>query len=142
MTTPKNRKKFEELVEKWITLEEGTISEAKKITEHSKNPMLNALIDLLRIDSEKHKHILQTIHQSLESTVTFSTDDLKVVDSFIEKHMTIEKHAIETAEQALEMSSLPIPRLLLSHLLEDEKSHDAYVSELNEIKGYMARDTD
>ncbi|MBI5664655.1 MAG: hypothetical protein HZC49_06170 [Nitrospirae bacterium] len=142
MTLPENRKKFDDLVNRWIVLEESTINEAKNLTGNSRNPMVRAIIDLLRMDSEKHKHILQTIQKSMHSTVTFSTDDLKVVDTFVEKHMTLEKNAIETAEQALEMSSLPIPRLLLSHLLEDEKSHDAYMSELNDIKGYMAKDTD
>jgi rubrerythrin len=142
MTLPENRKKFEELVNRWIRLEENTINEANNLIGNSKNPMVRAVIDLLKIDSEKHRHILQAIQQSLNSTVTFSTDDLKVVDTFVENHMTLEKNAIETAEQALAMSSLPIPRLLLSHLLEDEKSHDAYMSELNDIKVYMAKDTD
>lgn len=142
MKSPENRKKFEELLRRWILLEEGTINEANKLTRDSKNPMVRAVIDLLKLDSEKHKHILQTIQQSLTSTVTFSTDDLKVVGTFVDKHMTIEKDAIETAEQALALTSLPIPKLLLSHLLEDEKSHDAYVAELNDIKVYMAKGTD
>ncbi|RPI33922.1 MAG: hypothetical protein EHM54_10135 [Nitrospiraceae bacterium] len=142
MTLPENRKKFEDLINRWIVLEEGTIKEANKLTGNSKNPMVNAIIDLLRMDSEKHRHILQAIQKSMHSTVTFSTDDLKVVDTFIEKHALLEKNAVETAEQALEMSSLPIPKLLLSHLLEDEKSHDAYMSELNDIKMYMAKGTD
>jgi len=142
MTLPENRKKFDELVNRWIVLEESTINEANKLTGGSKNPMVRAIIDILRMDSEKHRHILQTIQSSIHSTVTFSTDDLKVVSDLVDKHLTLEKNAIETAEQALEMSSLPIPRLLLSHLLQDEKSHDAYVSELNDIKGYMAKDTD
>lgn len=142
MTLPENRKKFEDLVNRWIVLEESTIKEANNLTGDSKNPMVKAIIDLLRMDSEKHRHILQAIRKSIHSTVTFSTDDLKVVGSLIDKHATLEKNAIETAEQALEMSSLPIPRLLLAHLLEDEKSHDAYMSELNDIKLYMAKDTD
>lgn len=139
---PQNRTKFEELVKRWIVLEESTIKEANNLTGSSKNPMVKAIIDILKMDSEKHKHILQAIQKSLDSTVTFSTDDLKVVGTLVDKHMILEKNAIETAEQALEMSSLPIPRLLLSHLLEDEKSHDAYVAELNDIKLSMAKTTD
>ncbi|MEW6600652.1 MAG: hypothetical protein AB1499_06755 [Nitrospirota bacterium] len=142
MTLPENRKKFDDLVSRWIILEEKTIDEARKLTNDSNNPMVKAVIDMLRMDSEKHRHILKTIQKSVHSTVTFTTDDLKVVGTLIDKHMTLEKNAIETAEQALEMSSLPIPKLLLSHLLEDEKSHDSYVSELNDIKAYMAKGTD
>ncbi|MBI4847805.1 MAG: hypothetical protein HY808_04405 [Nitrospirae bacterium] len=142
MTSSANRQKFEELLKRWIVMEEGTINTANSLINGSKNPMVKAMIDLLRLDSEKHKHILEAIRLSLDSTVTFSTDDMKVVDSFIEKHIEIEKNAIATAEQAVNMTTLPIPKLLLSHLLEDEKSHDAYMSELNGLKVYMAKDTD
>jgi hypothetical protein len=96
---------------------------------------------MIKMDSEKHKHILETIRLSLESTVVMSPEDLKVIDSFVERHATIEKNAIETAEQAMEMGSLPIPKFLLSHLLEDEMSHDKYMEELTKLKAYMAKDT-
>jgi hypothetical protein len=81
------------------------------------------------MDSEKHKHILETIRLSLESTVVMSPEDLMVIDTFVERHATIE-------------GSLPIPKFLLSHLLEDEKSHDTYMEELTKLKAYMAKDTD
>ncbi|MBI5055784.1 MAG: hypothetical protein HZB61_04120 [Nitrospirae bacterium] len=142
MTSSANRQKFEELIKRWIVMEEGTINTANSLMNSSKNPMVKAMIDLLKLDSEKHKHILEAIRLSLDSTVTFSTDDMRIVDTFIEKHIEIEKNAIATAEQAVNMTTLPIPKLLLSHLLEDEKSHDAYMSELNGLKVYMAKDTD
>jgi hypothetical protein len=141
MTLPENRKKFEDLIQKWIVIEEKTIDSANDLINQSKNPVVKTIIDLVKLDSEKHRHILETIRLSLDSTVSFSTDDLKIVDSFVEKHVAMEKTAVETAEQALEMSSLPIPRFLLEHLLADEKKHDAYIDELNELKAYMAKDT-
>jgi bacterioferritin (cytochrome b1) len=141
MTLPKNRSNFEELIKKWIILEENTIDSASDLINQSKNPIVKNIIDLIKLDSEKHKHILESIRLSLDHTVTFSTDDLKVVDSFVEKHASLEKNAVETAEQAIEMSSLPIPRFLLEQLLADEKKHDSYMEELNELKAYIAKDT-
>jgi rubrerythrin len=141
MAIPENRKKFEELIKKWIVIEEETIDSANDLINQSKNPVVKTIIDLVKLDSEKHRHILETIRLSLDHTVSFSTDDLKIVDSFVDKHVAMEKTAVETAEQALEMSSLPIPRFLLEHLLADEKKHDAYIDELNELKAYMAKDT-
>lgn len=141
MTLPKNRSNFEELIKKWIILEENTIDSASDLINQSKNPIVKNIIDLIKLDSEKHKHILESIRLSLDHTVTFSTDDLKVVDSFVEKHASLEKNAVETAEQAIEMSSLPIPRFLLEQLLVDEKKHDSYMEELNELKAYIAKDT-
>lgn len=142
MTLPENRKKFEELIKKWIVMEDSTISSADELIGQSKNPYLKTMIEMVKMDSEKHRRILETIRLSLDSTVVFTTDDMKVIDSFVEKHALLEKNAIETAEQALEMGSLPIPRMLLEQMLVDEKKHDAYMDELNELKTYMAKTTD
>ncbi|UCF86996.1 MAG: hypothetical protein JSV71_05820, partial [Nitrospiraceae bacterium] len=114
---PENRKKFEELLKKWIVIEDSTIDSANELIDQSKNPLTKTIIDLIKMDSEKHKHILETIRLSLDSTVAMSPEDLMVIDTFVERHATIEKNAIETAEQAMEMGSLPIPKFLLSHLL-------------------------
>jgi hypothetical protein len=142
MTLPENRKKFEELIKKWIVMEDSTISSADELIGQSKNPYLKTMIELVKMDSEKHRRILEAIRLSIDSTITFTTDDMKVVDTFVEKHAAIEKNALETAEQAVEMSSLPIPKMLLEQLLTDEKKHEAYMDELNELKLYMAKTTD
>ena len=141
MALSENRKKFEDLIKNWIMLEENTITTANDLMGQSDNPMLKTMIDLVKMDSEKHKRILETIRLSLNSAYAFSTDDLKVVDTFIEKHAEMEKNAVKTAEQALEMGSLPLPKLFLSNLLQDEKSHDNYMEELTKIKAHMAKDT-
>ena len=141
MTLPENRKRFEKLIKDWIVLEDDTINNANDLIDSSKNPLLKAVIQMIKMDSEKHRHILGVIKNSIEHAHIFTTDDLKVVDTFLEKHIMYEKDAIETAEQAVEMSSLPIPKMLLSHLLKDDKGHDAYMEELNELKGFMAKDT-
>ncbi len=141
MTLPENRKKFEELINNWIVIEDSAISSADELISQSKNPFLKTMIEMVKMDSQKHKRILETLRLSLNSTVVFSPDDLKIIDSFVEKHAIIEKNSVTTAEQALDMSSLPIPRMLLKQLLSDEKRHDAYIDELNELKGYMAKDT-
>jgi ABC-type dipeptide/oligopeptide/nickel transport system ATPase subunit len=142
MTQPENRKKFEELIKNWIVMEDSSINSADELIGQSANPFLKAMIEMVKLDSEKHKRILKTLQLSLNSTVTFTTDDLKVIDSFVEKHAMMEKNSVATAEQALEMSSLPIPKMLLEQLLSDEKKHDAYIDELNELKLYMAKGTD
>jgi hypothetical protein len=141
MSTSENRKHFKELIDVWVGIEESSITTADDLIAQSSNPLVKSMIEIIKMDSEKHKRILEAIKLNFDSAVSFSTDDLKVVDTLVERHASVEKHAVETAEQALEMSSLPIPRLLLEHMLQDEKSHDAYVQELNELKAYMAADT-
>lgn len=139
MTLPENRKHFEDLIKRWIVLEDTTIESAADLIDQSSNPMVKTIIELVKMDSEKHKRTLEAIRLSLNSTITFTTDDMKIVDTFVEKHASIEKNAVETAEQALQMSSLPIPRMLLENLLADEKKHDEYISELNELKLQMVK---
>ncbi len=141
MTLPENRKQFENLLQRWLVIENETIDSANELIDQSKNPLTKTIIDLIKLDSEKHKYILEAIRLSFHSTVVFSPEDLRIVDSFIEKHAVIEKNAVATAEQALAMSSLPVPKFLLSHLVEDEKSHDTYMEELSALKAYMAKDT-
>ncbi len=141
MSLSKNRENFETLVKRWISIEDNTIDATAKLMGQTQNPFVKIMINLIKLDSEKHKHILETIRLSLESAVVFSPADMVLIDSFIEKHDAAEKTAIETAEQALASATLPIPKLLLSHLLEDEKSHDAYMTELGKLKLYMAKQT-
>ena len=141
MALSANRKRFEKLLEDWVVIEDKSIDTASDLMGKSKNPMVTAIIDLLKCDSQKHKNILQAIQFNLDHAVTFTNDDMKVVDTFITNHAEMEKNAVETAEQALEMSSLPIPRFLLENLLEDEKKHDVYIEELNELKMRMAKGT-
>jgi len=136
-----NRKHFRQLIERWVNIEKHSIEAADDLLGQSSNPLLRSMIELIKLDSEKHKRILETIQGNLDSTITFSTDDLKVIDTLVERHASVEKDAVETAEQALAMNCLPMSRLLLEHLLQDERSHDAYVQELNELKAYMAADT-
>ena len=141
MSLPENRKNFDNLLQKWLVIEDNSINMSSDLINQSKNPLVKTMIELIKIDSEKHKHILEAIRLSLHSTVVFSQDDMQLVDSFIEKHEAVEKNAISTAEQALETASLPIPKLLLTHLLEDEKSHDIYTEQLTDLKAYMAKHT-
>ncbi len=56
MTQAANRIKFDELVSRWITLEETTISEASALSASSKHLMVKAVIDLVKIDSEKQEN--------------------------------------------------------------------------------------
>ncbi len=128
------REEFKTLIQRWITIEDNTINMADDLIKQAKNPMVQILIDLLKRDSVKHKHILEGIRLHIESTITFDQDDMKIIDSFIERHSIIEKTAVETAENAVNKTKLPIPRMLLKYLLEDERKHDLFMDELNRIK--------
>ena len=141
MTLPANRKRFEKLLEDWLVIEDKTIEMASDLMGKTENPMVSAIIDLLKRDSEKHKHILKAIQHNLDHAVTFTNDDMKIVDTFITNNAALEKNAFETAQQVLEMSSLPIPRFLLETLLDDAKKHDEYMEELTELKMRMTRGT-
>ena len=141
MTMSANRQRVERLLQDWIVIEDKTIETADDLMGKTNNPMVSAIIDLLKCDSQKHKKILKAIQHSLEHAVTFTNDDMKVVDTFITNNAAMEKSAFETAQQVLEMSHLPLPRFLLENLLDDAKKHDAYMEELTELKMRMTKGT-
>lgn len=136
-----NRENFKKLIQRWIVIEDNTIDATTQLISQTKNPFVRILIELIKLDSEKHKHILETIRLSSESAVVFTPADMVLIDNFIEKHDAAEATAIETAKQAVELASSPIPKLLLTHLLEDEKTHDVFLDEIQKLKVYMAKQT-
>jgi len=136
-----NKETFINLINKWITIENNSIEMANNLTEKTNNPYLKALLGVVKSDSEKHKSILETIKQCTESPIYFSQDDLYVLSSFIERHDTIEKKVLETAKQALDMAYSPVPKVLLSHIIQDEKSHESYTDDLEQLKIAMTKQT-
>ncbi len=130
--------KFANLIKRWITVEENAISSTKELLGETDNPVLKTFIDLMKRDSEKHKDILEVIQQHLTTSYTFTTDDMSVINSFITKHDKIEKNAVELAEETVAACKLPLPKMLLKYLLDDEKKHDLLIDELNKVKVDMA----
>ncbi len=53
-----SREKFENMIKRWVTIEENVIDATTEMLGQTDNPVLRTLIDIMKRDSEKHKEIL------------------------------------------------------------------------------------
>ncbi len=125
---------FLNLLKKWRGIERSTINMTDKTMMKIDNPLILALMDTIKRDSEKHKEILGLIIDGLEGTTVITHEDMGALTHFIEKHAEIEKNSVEIAEQALSKVRTALPKFLLTYLLTDEKKHDMIMDGLAELK--------
>ncbi len=137
MARPKSAESNEDflkLLKKWRGIERSTISLTNKTLMKVDNPIVTALIDTIKQDSEKHKEILGLIIDGLEGTTVLTQEDMGILAQFIENHAKVEKDSVEIAEQALKRVRTALPKFLLNYLLTDEKKHDMLMDGLADIK--------
>ena len=127
-------KEFEALLESWVGVEETTIRMTSELCAKTDNIVLKTLFDAIRRDSEKHREILKVVLQNLTGTITLSPDDMAAIDTFVEGHASAEKNIIDLAEKALEKVRMPVPKLMLGYLLDDEKKHELLADGLDKLK--------
>jgi len=123
------------LLRKWKGLEETTIKSCLAIIRKSSNPVIQALTNAIKSDSEKHKTILQLIIDSMtKRAIVLTSEDLADVSSLLDKHIGIEQAAIDMANNAIALSKDAIVIQLLKLILEDEKKHKKMASQMNDLK--------
>lgn len=126
---------FLNLLRKWIAIEKATIKMTDNLLPRVENPILTCLIDTIKRDSEKHQQILDMVLEGMEGTVVLTHDDMAILCEFLEKHIQIEKDAVDIAGQTLKKVRTPIAKFLLEYLYEDEKKHDFIMDNLAKLKG-------
>ncbi len=125
---------FLNLLKKWRGIERATINLTDKAMMKVDNPLILALMDTIKKDSQKHKEILGLIIDGLEGTTVITHADMGVLAEFIERHAEVEKNSVEIAEQALSKVRTELPKFLLTYLLTDEKKHDMIMDGLSDLK--------
>lgn len=126
--------KLENLVTKWLEVETQTIKYAAEYGGKASNPLLKTFFDVIKRDSEKHHEILTAIQENMEHSVTFTPEDMQLVDLFVEIHDKIEKEIIVWGENTIPHTRSPMAKFLLHYMLDDEKKHDMMTQELNKLK--------
>ena len=106
---------------------------AKACAENEKmldNPVAKSLLYEMRLDSLKHAKILQSLANALQKRPLnlWSYGIKKYVDSLavrkaLEEHVTIEQAMLEYTESVLRQVEDEGARIILQHILEDEKKH-------------------
>jgi rubrerythrin len=128
-------KEFLSILKEWQKLEDETIRFSEQMLKKTKNKLIRMTMEMIKSDSQKHKAMQQMLIDSVtKEPFVLSPDDLNVLGSGLNKHITAEAKSLELAEQALENSELFVTRYVLSYLIADEHKHHNLLSRLDDLK--------
>ncbi len=133
----KRRANFDKNIERWLNIEDLTIGSCDAILKKSKSPVVNALMKAVKMDSQKHKELLEFVQQCLDGTITLTPDDLATASDLIEAHVKYERDSIVMAEKSNEDSRHFVINQVLKYILEDERKHFSMVTDMNSYKSHI-----
>jgi len=133
----KKRANFEKNINKWIEIEELTVGSCDTIIKKSDSIVVKAMMKAIKMDSQKHKELLNVVLECINGTVTFTPDELTTVASLLEGHSKVEKDAIDLAEKTLGDSKNFVITQIIKYILEDERKHFAMATDLNAFKSHI-----
>lgn len=126
------------VLKEWQTIEDDSIRMTKEVQNHTANPLVRIVMEIIAHDSAMHRRVQQFIIDSIEKTaVTLQPEELEAIWDIINDHIAYEKKTIALAEEAKGTSRLFVQRYLLNYLMEDERKHDQLLERLEEIKMKM-----
>ncbi|MFQ6129740.1 MAG: hypothetical protein ACE5OT_02885, partial [Candidatus Hadarchaeaceae archaeon] len=125
-----SKPKLIEVLKTQIRLEQKAAKACAKKEKMLDNPVAKSLLHEIRLDSLKHAIILQSLADALQKRPLdlWSYGIKKYVDSLavrkaLEEHVTIEQAMLEYTESILKQVEDEGARVILQHVLEDEKKH-------------------
>lgn len=128
-----NTPEFLSMIKDWQALEDKTIASAEAMLKKSANPLIRMTMDMIRLDSEKHKVVQQMIIDNItKESVHLSPEELNSLSDALNKHMEMEAKSVSLAGDALKNSELFITNYLLSYLVADETKHHSLMSKLSD----------
>jgi len=120
-----------DLIKKQKRSEEAMVEVVESLEKKVHNEAARLLLSELRFDSTKHAHICEQILKALDKTKPDmlwdaridSYVDMQVVKRELEKHVKLEESMMKDVEKIIATTKDEAIKLLLSHIVEDEKKH-------------------
>jgi hypothetical protein len=141
MSTKEIQEKIVENMRRWQKVEDATVSMTSEIIAKTTNPVIRMVMEIIRADSERHYRVQELIAKSLESeAIALSTDELADIWTMVEKHIDMEKKALDMAVQSLDAikgKKMLIQEYFLNYLKEDEAKHNQLLENFEKIKADM-----
>jgi len=131
------RAAFEKNINKWMEIEELTVGSCDAIMKKSNSAVVKAMMKAIKMDSQKHKELLQVVLDCLDGTVTMTPDELATVSSLLDGHTKVEKDAIDLAEKTLADSRHFVISHIIKYILDDERKHFSIATDLNAYKAHI-----
>jgi len=142
MSTKEAQEKIVANMRRWQRVENASVASTGQIIEKTDNPIVRLVMEIIQRDSQFHYRVQDVIANSLESaTLTLAPEELGKVWDLIERHIQIEKEAVQLAKDSLKViegkKGMLVQSYLLSYLLIDEEKHNAVLANLESIKKGM-----
>jgi len=120
-----------ELIQKQKEAEKDMVKAVKALEDKVHNAAARLLLAELRLDSTKHANICQEIlsvttkikPERLWDARIESYVDMLVVKRELERHIKLEEEMLKDVERMIEKTEDEAIKLLLTHIVEDEKKH-------------------
>jgi rubrerythrin len=131
-------KKLVETLEKHRELELKNIKICQEREKQLKNPAAQLMMYQIRMDSTKHAHILKKLIEFVEEGIPEPIWNYRV-DRYIgqvstseelKKHAELEKEMILAHEDTIKNSQDPGIKMILQHIVEDEKRHHKIIMKM------------
>jgi hypothetical protein len=129
-------------LKEWLVHEDETIEMTNKVTAASNNASVKLIMDIIRMDSVKHKRIQQYMIDSMETSApAISYDEISSISGIINEHIELEQKTVDLSAGLADAIKFPIQARLFEYLQEDEKKHVILLKMLANYKDWATKNT-
>ncbi len=122
-----------ELFRKQLRIEEQIIEVASSAAESISNLMIKELIKGINTDSYKHSSMLRALIGLHEKPSLIKEETAKYLQKILEDHIRLEKEAIKTYGELMNILKDERERLVIEAILSDEKRHHALLTKIQKL---------
>ncbi|MEM1588195.1 MAG: hypothetical protein QXR82_02735 [Candidatus Bathyarchaeia archaeon] len=123
---------FLNLIKAQKELEVKVANELGLTIENAKNEVVKLLLDVIRMDSIKHAHILQSLEDIIKGKI-FSYVEKTELKNALEKHIIKEQEMLNKIEEITKKVEENHVKLILDGILNEEQRHHASLKQLYEF---------
>jgi len=125
-------KEFLNMLKKQKELEIKVANELNLTINKSSNEVVKLLLDVIRMDSLKHAHILQSLEDIIQGKI-FSSVEKTEVKKALDKHIIEEQEMLNKIDEILKKVEGEQVKLILEGIVAEEHRHHAYLKQLYEF---------
>ncbi len=136
-------KEFLNMLREQKALEIKVANELNSTINKTINEVVKLLLDVIRMDSLKHAHILQSLEDIIQGKIFSSVEKTEIKEA-LEKHINEEQEMLNKMEELVKKVDEKNVKLILEGILGEEYRHHTSLKQLyeflEEIEGITEED--
>jgi len=126
------------IMKDWKALEDKTISLSEDLLKKSDNDFVKVIMEIIKLDSEKHKIVQDFIIDHLtKKAARLTPQELIPLSGILEKHIQAEAKSMNCAQNTIEKSRDFFVNFMVRYLLADEVKHHEMLVQLDQFKSQV-----